>query len=84
MGLQHVYINSKKHLGENGYNLIKNETITIKSLKQHNEKGYNFIKIKLKHFDEIYDIIINGKLICFNPDKISPKTYISAFYAHKR
>ena len=78
LGLQHVYHKSSKYLGKNGYNLIEDEKLTIKSLKKHNEKGYNFIKIKLKHFDEIYDIMINGSLIRFNPDKVFPKTYISA------
>ena len=78
LGLQHVYENSKKHLGESGYELIKNGKITVKSLKQHNEKGYNFIKIKLKHFDEIYDIITTGKLIKFRQENCYPRTYITA------
>lgn len=78
LGLQHVYDNSTKYLGESGYNLINEGKLTTKSLKQHNEKGFNFIKIKLKHFDEIYDIMVYGKLIRFNPDKVFPRTYITA------
>ncbi len=78
LGLQHVYNDSKKFLGESGYKLIYNQKVTVKSLKEHNKDGYNFIKIKLKHFDEIYDIIKNGKLIYFDKYKCHPRTYISA------
>lgn len=77
LGLQHVYTTSV-YLGESGYNLIDSGKLTVKSLKNHNEKGYKFIKIKLKHFDEIYDIILHGQLIRFSWDKIYPRTYISA------
>ena len=78
LGLQHVYDKSTKYLGESGYNLIKEEKLTVNSLKQHNAKGYNYIKIKLKHFDEIYDIMTNGVLIRFKPELVYPRTIITA------
>ncbi len=79
LGLQHIYDDApKNYLGAAGYKLIKEEKLTIKSLKKHNEKAYSFIKLKLSHFNEIHDILTNGKLIVFDENKSHPKSIIKA------
>lgn len=78
LGLQHVFDNSKKHLGKSGYDLIKNNFLITSDLKKHNEKKYNYIKSKLSHFDEIYDILKTGQFIGFKQENCFPSTIITA------
>lgn len=79
LGLQHIFgINNNDYLGEKGYNRIIDEKITIKSMKKHDAKQYNYIKIKLEHFDEIYDIMLHGELIKFNKEICKPRSKIRA------
>jgi len=78
LGIQHVFNNDKKYLGRSGYNKIVDNTLTTKYLKNHNEKGYNSIKIKLSHFNEIYDLMQNCQIFKFYQERCYPRTQIRA------
>ncbi len=78
LGLQHVYDNDRKYLGAKGYEKIKNEEITIQSLKKHNKSQYNFIKNRLFHFNEIIEVLREGDLVKFSQEKVKRGTYITA------
>ena len=78
LGIQHIYNHDKRYLGKAGYDKILSKQITIKALKRHNLAEYDRIKERLMYFDEIYDIMLNGSLIGFNPDIVNPRTIIKA------
>ena len=78
MGLQHVFDNSKHYLGARGCQKIDDGLITVGKLKSHNKKGYNFIKERLEHFNEILDILENGDLFKFEPEKVNGGSLIKA------
>jgi len=78
LGLQHIFGNDRHYLGKSGYEQIKNNLLTTKDLKKHNEKQYNFIKIKLKHFNEIIELMKNCSIVRFYPDRCFPHTRIEA------
>lgn len=78
LGLQYVYNNDKHYLGEKGFQKIKSGIITIEALKAHNLKKFNYIKERLLFFDKLYEILINGQLIKFYPERTFPNTKIEA------
>ena len=78
LGIQHIYDYDKRYLGKAGYDKILDKQITVKALKRHNLAEYEKIKERLLYFNEIYDIMLNGTLIGFNPDVVNPKTIIKA------
>lgn len=78
IGIQHVFGNDKWYLGARGCRKIDNESININRLKLHNKKGFNFIKERLEHFDEIIDILKNGELFRYMPEKVNGGTLIRA------
>lgn len=80
LGLQYIYNNDKHYLGSNGYDKVKNGTVTTDSLIAHNRKKYNYIKERLYYFNEIAELMYNGQLIRFYQDRANPKTQISAEY----
>ncbi len=79
IGLQHVY-SDRRYLGEKGYNKVKNGKVTLASLIKHNKKGYKSIESRLDNFEHIYDILTQGELIKFYPDRTKPKTKLDADY----
>lgn len=78
LGIQHVYDYDKRYLGAAGYKKIVENQITVAALKKHNLKEYEKIKERLVYFDEIYDLMLNGTLISFNIEDVSPRTIIKA------
>ncbi|MEA4998065.1 MAG: PBECR4 domain-containing protein [Candidatus Limiplasma sp.] len=78
LGLQHVYQQDRHYLGAAGYKRIKDERITLASLKAHNRKQYDFIKPRIEHFHEIENILRNGSLYRFYPERCTPQTRINA------
>lgn len=78
MGLQHVFNWDKHYLGQKGYEKIKSEAITVDTLKKHNKKGYSFIKERLKHFDEIKNVLKEGQLFQYRQENVRGSTYITA------
>lgn len=78
MGLQHIFNNDTRYLGGKGYQKIKDELVTVDTLKKRNKKQYNFIKERLRHFDEIVNVLRYGKIISFNEEKVKNGTYIKA------
>lgn len=78
MGLQHVFNYDTRYLGGKGYEKIQEESLTVETLKKHNKKQYGFIKERLRHFDEIIDVLRYGEMICFIEEKVKGGTYIKA------
>lgn len=79
LGIQHVHIKDKRYIGQNGYNLIKENKVTIETLKRQNAKGYNFIKGKIEHFNEILNMMSNCNIVKFYEDRVTGKcTKVSA------
>lgn len=78
LGLQHIYGKSKKYLGINGYNKIRENQLKRNDLKKHNKVEYNRIEIKLDHFDEIIDMLKSGEFIKFYQYRTKPLSFIVA------
>lgn len=78
LGLQHVYGKSKKYLGINGYNKIRNSQLKRSDLKKHNKAEYNRIEIKLEHFDELSNMLKSGKFLKFYQYRTKPLSSIAA------
>lgn len=78
LGLHYVYHKDRRYLGARGYDLVSREKVTIESMKKHNEKGYNYIKLKIDNFNNIYDILTNGKITKFDVTKTFGDSLISA------
>ena len=77
-GLHYVYVNDRRYLGAKGYKLITDGKITIDCLKKHNEKGFNFIKSKLENFENIYELLLTGKITGFDVRRMVDYTEIIA------
>ncbi len=79
LGIQHIF-NEKKYdyIGKKGYEKIKNDDLTVKSLKSHNKNKFYSIKERLRNFDKLYQLILDGDLIKFYSDRTRPPTTISA------
>lgn len=78
LGIQHIYDNDKRYLGRRGYNLIKTEKLKRANLKKHNEAEYKKIKLRLRHFDEIGELLCSGTFLKFYPERVKPRTQIRA------
>ena len=84
LGLQYVYDHDKHYLGASGYQKIQNGAITADSLQAHNKKQFNYIKDRLLSFSDLPDLMANGELFRFYPDRTVPATKIIAEYLIKR
>lgn len=78
LGIQYVFPKDKHYLGAKGYNLIKEEKLTIDLLKKQNRKKYNYIKERLMYFNKLYEVLTQGQLIKFYPERVYPYTKIEA------
>lgn len=78
LGLQHVFGKNKKYLGISGYERIKSNKLKRKDLKKHNKMEYNKLEIKLNHFDEISNMLRDGKFIKFYQYRTKPLSMIVA------
>lgn len=78
LGLQHIYGKDKRYLGSKGYDKIKNGLLKRNNLIKHNKAAYNRIKIKLDHFDEISNMMIEGEFIKFYQYRTYPLSIIVA------
>lgn len=76
LGIQHIFQNNKKYLGKSGYEKIKDKSITIKALKKHNKFEYNKLELKLRCFEEIYNMLKAGKFVRFYQYRAKPYTTI--------
>lgn len=78
MGLQHIFNYDTRYLGGKGYRKIQEESVTVEALKKHNKKQYTFIKERLRHFDEIIEVLRYGDMISFIEENVKGGTYIKA------
>lgn len=78
LGIQHIFKKDSRYLGIKGYNKIKNNELKISSLKRHNKLEYKKLEIKLKHFDEIHNMLESGKFLRFYQYRTNPQTKIVA------
>ena len=84
IGLQYVYNHDQHFLGAAGFRKIQNGDITTETVAAHNKKQYHYIKDRLTYFPELPDLMQNGQLIRFYPDRTNPETKITAEYLIKR
>lgn len=80
LGFQHIFEgepNASNYSGFSGYNLIKNRTITINSLKQqHLRENYKKHRERVLYFAFIYQLIKNPTTILFSKELAKFETNI--------
>lgn len=78
LGLQHIYKKNKKYFGINGYHKIKQEQLKRSDIKKHNKAEYKKIEIKLDYFDQMANMLKEGKFIKFYQYRTRPLSSIIA------
>ena len=77
LGIQHI-TKDRPFLGLKGYRRIQSGNITLKTLKAMDKRQYGYIRNRIRFLDHMDELLMNGDLYRFYPDRIFPPTKIHA------
>ena len=77
LGIQHI-TKERPFLGLKGYRRIQKESITLKTLKAMDKRQYGYIRSRIHFLNRMDDLLLNGDLYRFYPDRVLPPTKIHA------